>query len=71
MGHIIRTKPRVIRFRLSEVQLQKLIECYESHNIKCSMNLYAQQLFNVALNAMHYDTKVKQGKIKRKDGTKL
>lgn len=60
-----RTRPIIIRFRLSENQERKLVECHEAHNIKCSLNLYAQQLFNTALNAMFYDCLVRSGKIKR------
>lgn len=60
-----RTKPMYIRFRLSEIQEKKLIECHKCHGVKCSYTLYAQQLFNTALNAMYYDTQVRNGKIER------
>lgn len=62
----IRKRQMIIRFRLSEVQEQKLIDCYECKKAKCSLNLYAQQLFNTALNA-YCDALVKSGKINRKE----
>lgn len=61
-----RIRQMIIRFRLSEVQEQKLIDCYNCKKPNCSLNLYAQQLFNIGLNA-YYDALIKNGKINRKE----
>ena len=48
-----RTKPLPIRIRLSEVYDEMLIDCYEIENVSCSLNLYAQRLFVMALASYH------------------
>lgn len=48
-----RTKPLPIRIRLSEVYDEKLLDCYEIDNAKCSLNLYAQKIFVMALTSYH------------------